>query len=320
MPPKKKHHKGQDKINRDEIEQEYGLAYALFKAFPELNRLLEKAVNQNWDPSKFQVELRQTDWFKKHSDIWRQNIALKYSDPASYRERLANSMTTLENLAGAFDADLSNKASKRLAERALLFGWDEAQIRDVLAQHVRPGKDGHYEGELSTIESQLRNTALRNGVRLNREQLRGWMRNIVRGNATQEQFERVIRTQAARHFDHFADQLNGGVDLADIAQPYMQTMASILEINPADIDLYDHTIRRALTGHNRSEYGGDLDRPGPDGKGGKGKKGNKDAGGPMTMTEFEDYLRNDKRWQYTHDARDQATEYAVRLGEAFGVL
>ena len=318
MPPKKK----RDKIDRDEIEQEYGLAYALFKAFPELNKLLEKAVAQNWDPGKFQVELRQTDWFKNHSDVWRQNIALKFSDPGSYKERLANSQTTLDNLAGAFDADLSNKARRRLAERALLFGWDEAQIRDVLAAHVRPGKDGHYEGELSTIETQLRNTALRNGVRLNREQLRNWMRNIVRGDSSQEQYQRVIRSMAARHFDHFADQINGGVDLADIAQPYIQTMADVLELNPGGIDLYDHTIRQALSGFRNDRRGQNSGQGGgkpKDGKGGKDDNSRHNSS-PMTMSEFEDYLRADKRWQYTDQAREQATEYAIRLGESFGVL
>ena len=297
MPPKKKKHGGQDKINRDEIEQEYGLAYALFKAFPELNHLLNKAVNSNWDASKFQVELRQTEWFKKHSDVWRQNIALKFSDPASYKERLGNSLTTVQNLAGAFDASLSHKATHRLAERALLLGWDENQIRDVLASHVRPGQNGHYGGELSAIETQLRNTALRNGVRLERQQLKGWMRNIVRGNATQEQFQSHIRANAARTFAAFADQINGGVDLADIAQPYIQSMSDILELNPGSLDLYDRTIRKA------------LDQRDKDGK-------------PvaMTISDFEDSLRQDKRWQFTDQARDQATEYAIRLGEAFGVL
>lgn len=287
----------QDKIDKDEIEQEYGLAYALFKAFPELEKLLNKAVNQNWDPSKFQVELRQTEWFKKHSDIWRQNVALKYSDPASYKERLGNSLTAVQNLASAYDADITEKASKRLAERALLMGWDEDQIRDVLAKHIRPGKDGHYEGQLSAVETQLRNTALRNGVRVDKDQMKRWMRNIVRGNSSAEQYESHIRTQAAQTFKAYADQINGGMDVADIASPYMQTMADVLEMNPASIDLYDRTIRRALN------Y--------------KDKDGKEVA---MSISEFEDSLRQDKRWQYTDSARQQATEYAIRLGESFGVL
>ena len=293
MPPKKK----QDKINRDEIEAEYGLSYALFQAFPELRRLLQKAVNQNYDANKFQVELRQTEWFKKHSDIWRQNIALKYSDPATYKERLQNSRTALENLAGAYDADLTKKATRRLAERALLLGWDENQIRDVLASHVRPGKDGHYEGQLSAIEDQLRSTATRNGVRLDRDQMKRWIRQIVRGNASQEQFESHIRAQAAKTFKAYADQINGGVDMYDIASPYMQSMAEILELNPTSIDMYDRTIRKALSYKN--------------------DKGHPEA---MSISDFEDELRKDRRWQYTDGARQQATEYAIRLGEAFGVL
>lgn len=287
----------QDKIDRDEIEQEYGLAYALFKAFPELDGLLQQAVKQNWDANKFQVELRQTDWFRKHSDVWRQGQALKYADPATYRERLINSRTQVQNLAGAFDADLSKKALKRLSERALLFGWSEDQIRDNLAGYVRPGADGHYEGQLSSIEEQLRNTAMRNGVRVGKKQLRNWMRSIVRGNASQDQYQTYIRDVAAKTFSAYGDQIRGGMDLMDVASPYMQSMSEVLELNPASVDLYDKTIRRALS--------------------------HRDADGnptPMSVTDFEDSLRADKRWQYTDNARETMTGMAISLGQQFGLL
>lgn len=293
MPKKNK----RDKINRDEIEQEYGLAFALFKAYPELYKLLKKAVAQNWDPAKFQVELRQTKWFKNHSDVWRENIALKYSDPATFKERLHNSITQVDNLARMFDADMSKKARRRLAERALLFGWDEDQIRNVLAKHVRPGKDRHYEGQLAAIEADLRNTALRNGVRIRKEQMQRWMRQIVRGNSSQEQYQTFIRSQAAKMFTAYADQIRGGMDVADIASPYIETMANILELNPQSIDLFDPKIRRALN-----------------------HKNDKGVETPMSISEFEDLLRRDKRWQYTQQAQDMMTEYAIQLGEMFGVL
>ena len=141
----------------------------------------------------------------------------------------------------------------------------------------------------------------------------------MRGDSTQEQYQRVIRSMAARQFDHFADQINSGVDLQDIAQPYMQTMADVLELNPGQIDLYDHTIRQALSGFHRSGFDANGPKTGSN-KSNKKQGGSQMSGGPMTMTEFEDYLRQDKRWQFTQSARDQATEYAVRLGEAFGVL
>lgn len=293
MPKKKK----QDKIDRDEIEQEYGLAYALFKAFPELDNLLQRAVNKNWDANRFQVELRQTDWFKKHSDVWRQNIALKYADPASYKERLMNSRTAVQNLAGAYGIDLTNKALGRFSERALLFGWSEDQIRDNIAKFVRPDNKGHYDGQLSAIENQLRTTAVRNGVRLDRQQMKRWMRNIVRGNASQEQFQTHIRDVAAKTFGAYGDQIRSGMDLIDVASPYVQSMSDILEINPAQIDMFDKTIRRAMS--NRDDKGNDV---------------------PLSLTDFEDRLRADKRWQYTDNAKEQMTAYAVELGQMFGVL
>lgn len=289
--------KNKDKIDRDEIEQEYGLSYALFKAYPELMKLLKKAVAQNYTAGRFQVELRQTDWFKNHSDIWRQNMALKFSDPATYNERLQNSITSVTNLARAYDADVTKKALRRLSERALLLGWSEDQIRDVLANHIRPGQDGHYEGQLSAIETQLQNTAMRNGVRISKEQLRGWMRNIVRGNSSQDQYQTYIRDMAAQTFAAYGDQIKGGMDLVEVASPYMQTMAELLELNPGSIDLYDKKIRTALSHTN-----------------------DKGEAVPMSITDFEDMLRKDKRWQYTRGAKEQMTEYAVNLGKMFGVL
>ncbi len=285
-----------DKIDRDEIEQEYGLAYALFKAFPELEKLLKKAVNQNWDANKFQVELRQTEWFKKHSDVWRQNIALKYSDPSTYKERLGNSRTALENLAGAYGAKLSKKAMNRLAERALLLGWDENQIRDNIAKFVTPSQGGHFGGQLSAVETQLRNTALRNGVRLPKAQMQRWMRNIVRGNSSQEQYETFIRSEAAKTFGAYADQINGGMDLADVASPYISSMAEILELNPGGIDLYDRTIRKALS--NKNDKGEFV---------------------PLSISEFEDSLRQDKRWAHTQQANEQARGYVDALSRMWGL-
>lgn len=287
----------QDKINQDQIEEEYGLSYALFKAFPELNDLLSKAVKGSWTPSKFQVELRQTNWFKKHSDVWRENTALKYADPAAYKERLQNSLTTVKNLLGAYGIHLSKEAVTRLGERALLFGMSEDQVRDNIAQYVKPSATGHYGGQLAGIEQNLRETALRNGVRINNNQLKGWMQNITRGDAGTEQYETFLRDMAAKTFTLYGDQIKNGMDLADVASPYVQTMAEILEVNPGSLDLYDPTIRKALSGV-------------PD----------KDGKLQFTsISDFEDSLRKDSRWKFTKGAKSQAEGYVASLRKMWGM-
>ena len=87
------------------------------------------------------------------------------------------------------------------------------------------------------------------------------------------------------------------MDVADVAAPYVQSMADILELNPSGIDLYDRTIRRALS--HKNEKGEAV---------------------PLSISDFEDQLRQDKRWQYTDGAKNQMTEYAIELGKMFGVL
>ena len=288
----------QDKINRDQIEEDYGLSYALFKAFPELEDLLKKAIAGNWTPTKFQVELRQTDWFKTHSDVWREVTALFHSDPATYEERFQESLTAVTNLAGAVGAQITGAGLERLAKRALLFGMDESQIRDVLAKHVKPGGEGYYTGDLSTIEDQLRSTAIQNGVTLGEGQMQKWMQSIVRGDASQEQFVTAIRRMAADAFPLYGEQVKGGVDLMDVASPFIQSMSQILELNPADIKLTDPTIRRALSGKTDSS----------------GKVV------PTTTSDFEDSLRNDARWMYTRNARDTAEGFAASISKMWGLM
>lgn len=289
--------KKQDGINRDQIEEEYGLSYALFKAFPELDKLLHQAVNGNWTAQKFQVELRQTNWFRKHSDVWRENTALKYADPAAYRERLSNSVTTVRNLMGAYGITLSGEASKRLGERALLFGMSEDQIKDQLSKYVKPSAAGHYGGQLAGIEQNLRETALRNGVRIGKDQLQRWMQSITRGDSGMEQYETFLRDMAAKTFTLYGDQIKGGMDLADVASPYVQSMAEILELNPGSLDLYDPTIRKALSGQRNDK--GELQF--------------------TSVTDFEDSLRKDSRWQFTKNAKNQANGYVASLKKMWGM-
>lgn len=287
----------QDKIDRDQIEEDYGLSYALFKAFPELNDLLKEAIAGNWTAAKFQVELRQTKWFAKHSDIWRENTALSFSDPATFTERLENVKTGIINMMGSVGATLSDAGVEKLAKRALLFGMSDDQIRDVLANHIKPSDAGHYTGDLASIEQDLRNTAMLNGVTLRDDQFQKWMKAIVSGSASTDQYVTNIREMAAKQFSLYGQEIRGGMDLADIASPYIQSMSQILELNPMSINLNDPTIRRALGG-------------------------TRDASGkvlPTSITDFEDTLRKDSRYLYTKTATRQAEGFAARLAQMWGL-
>lgn len=289
---------GLTKKQQDKIEQSYGLSYALFQAFPELKGLLNQAVKHSWSAGKFQVELRNTDWFKQHSDVWRKNTALKYSDPASYNERLNQQTSQFENLATSLGVHLAPGAQRQLAEQAMLFGWDEGQVKNVLSQYVAPSDTGSYGGDLASVEHNLNSLAYQNGIKLSPQQMQGWMQSIANGNASEEELSTQIRDIAAKTFSLYGDQIRGGANLMDIASPYVQAMASTLELNPNNLDLFDTNIRQALTGSLNDKTG---------------------QYEPMSVTKFEDSLRQDKRWQYTQTAQDQARGYVAALSNAWGL-
>jgi hypothetical protein len=294
---KKKNHNGLSKKQIDKLEQQYGLSYALFKAFPELNGLLQDAIKHHWTASKFQVELRQSDWFKKHSDTWRKNIALKYSDPSTYRQRLTQTISSFRNLAESVGVTLSHDALRHAAEQSFLFGWDEGQTRDYISKYVHPNTMGDYGGDLAGIEQSVNTLAYQNGIKLSPNQVKGWMQAVARGDMSQEEMNTNIRNVAAQTFSLYGDQIRGGANLYDIASPYVQAMASTLELNPGDLDLFDPSIRKALTG----------------------VKNDKNVYEPMSVTDFEDTLRQDKRWQFTQTAQDQARGYVSALSQAWGL-
>lgn len=279
------------------IEEEYGLSYAMFKAFPELGNLLQDAIKDHWSPVRFQAEFRQTNFFKHHSDVWRKNMALKKTDPATYHERWNNNRTQYKDLAASMGVRLSPQTLGRLAERGLLFGWDEGQIRGVLSRYVRPSRTGDYGGDLSAAENDLSSLAYQNGIRISRGQMRNWMKSIARGDATQDQYEKHIRNVAASTFSIYGDQIRHGANVYDIATPYMQAMAQTLELNPSSLDLFDPTIRRAVSGVRT-------------------KKGERE---PLSITDFEDQLRQDRRWQYTQTATDQAKGFTRALSQMWGL-
>jgi hypothetical protein len=285
-----------DKINKKKIEQEYGLSYALFKSNSELNKLLKDATAGSWTAQKFQVELRNTKWFQKHSDTWREATALKYSDPSTYKQKVAEQLTTVKALAGQYGATLDADGLNKLAEQSLLFGWSNGDIQTHLANYVTPSSSGNYGGDLASIQSSLEQTALANGVRVGDSQMQNWMQAIVKGQASQDQYEKYIRDTAAKTFSAYGDQIKAGMNVSDLASPYIQSMGQVLELNPDSIDMFDPTIRKAMS------Y---VDP----------KTGKPSA---MSITDFENGLRQDQRWQYTKQANDAARGIADALGKMWG--
>jgi hypothetical protein len=144
---------------------------------------------------------------------------------------------------------------------------------------------------LETTRQDLMKTAIANGVNLDADQLANFEARIKAGEELNAIKNTIRETAALGMPDQVKKLASSGVDLATIYSPYKSILASTLEINPNSITLDDPTLRMAI---------------GPDKE--------------MSLYEYQRSLRKDNRWQYTDQARTEASDVAKTVLKDFGFM
>lgn len=295
-------HGGDPNINKQVMAANYGFALAFMNSNPELKKLFNQAVAGTWDPNKFIAKLRDTDWFKHHSANVRNAIMQETSDPATYKANVEQMYSTVRDTWGSMygNAGMNEKQMRAWAETAHRMGWSEAQLVDrmsaslnykkLLKQDNLGGKAAEVEGQLGALTSSF-------GIDLGKQWHARQLEKLMSGDDTISGVQQRVRDLAMREYKAFADRIQQGETVQDIADPYIQKMADLLEMNPQDIGLNNKMIQNALK------------QVTPDGK-----------PAAMDLHTFEDFVRKDPRWQYTDNAREQVSSLTANLLQSFGLI
>lgn len=279
-----------------ETAEEYGFVQSLFNANPELKKLFGQAVKAGWTSQKFQAALRDTKWFKSHSQSERDYLTLQYGDPATAKLKLQQAVTQARQLAASLGTGVSSKAISAAAYNIVAKGWTSSDAQYYLGQYVT-FKDGGTGGSAGQALDQLHQFSYSMGIKNSDKWYQDFARNIARGSSTAEDAQAAIRKQAMSLFPQWQKQLEGGQTVADIANPYMQSMSQILEMPAGSINLFDPTIKKAL------QY--------------KDPKTGQNTAQPIWQ--FETQLRSDPRWKSTKNAQDSMMQAAHQVLSDFGV-
>lgn len=148
------------------------------------------------------------------------------------------------------------------------------------------------ESKETVTQSLLERTARANGLTLSTfADADSWIKRINQGESI-ENFKQIIRNTAKAGLpDNVKKLLDDGVDLDAVYSPYKQTMAAILEINPESINLNDPTLRMGI--------GADKEMP---------------------LYEYQRALKQDARWQYTNNAREDVSNSVQKVLRDFGFM
>jgi hypothetical protein len=305
---------------------------SIFLYDPELKQILIDAVGDiatakdDMEPDEFLRRLNASDWAIRNASTYRArdaqrreynetldkyNKQLEMADTqdkkdailskigqlnntSSYARGLASAKAFIEATASGLTGTMDPKRLDAFVKRM----YDSANDKDAniinreLAALISYKPGSTLGGEVGADLTKLRATARANGFDLDttfKDQINGWLQRIAVGESV-ETFQSTIRSQAKLGLpDKVANLLDQGLDLSNIYAPYKNLMAAVLEVAPDSINLNDGTLRSAI---------------GPEKE--------------MSLYDFQRVLRKDPRWQYTDNARTEASDSVLKVLRDFG--
>jgi len=177
--------------------------------------------------------------------------------------------------------------------------WTDEELQHHLGAYY--DINGKPTGMAAGFYQQLADSFAAMGVPTNKVTLQTWARSLISGNTTVDTYKKRILDIAKGLYPGIAEQLNQGLTVKDIADPYVSTMANLLEIDPGTIKWStDPAIKRALQGQSLTATGDKVQKE------------------VTPLWQFEQQVRQDPRWQYTQNATDTASTSLLHLGRDFG--
>ncbi len=286
----------QPTLSLDALRQQDPLVAAIVTSVPELTSIFNRAVSEQWSTDKFISAVQNSNWWATHSDSARQAFALMKSDPATWDQSISNLEATLTNFAAQLGAQPSNKQIYNLAIDAITNGYqdNQAMLRQTFEQFVAPISGLHYAGEAGATETSLRQAMMNMGVFLPENVLDSNIQRIVGGQSDINSVLATLRTQAAATYPAYKQQIDEGMNVSDIADPYIQQAQSLLEQGPGAINITNPIIKQAL---QYTQNGVPT---------------------PMPLNEFETSIRQQPQWLQTKNAQDALMGTAHKVLQDFG--
>ena len=264
--------------NTSQANQSVQMISAFIGSDPELQNLFSEAVADNWNQDQFDSALQETNWWKNNSATARQNLTVMSTDPASWSAQVTNATAQVQQLASQLGVPVSKAIVQNVATTATIFGYDEAQIQGVLASYLQASKGNQYGGYAGQVSLAIQEYAADMGVPVTPQYVANAVQSVTAGSSSLNAYRAYIQTQSALAFPAYAEQINQGITMGQIAQPYATSMAEILEQNPSSISLAQPLLRAAMQSATPEQI--------------------------PTVTEFEQQLRKNPLWLNTNNARE----------------
>lgn len=275
-------------IKQDFIAK-YGEQAKFIMSVPELGGtggLLEQAIKANWNKDQFLTQFANTQWAQEHpGDIGLAEIK-RISAPEQYNTDYNAAQTRIAGIAKSLGLSLTPqqlgqqvdiKSTPAFDQNAVNSGQDmtnwlmqhptatDAQITQQMAKYGTIDPTTGPGGTIRQFSTNLQSLAQQYGV-YGQFSPDGTSKNFeqkaleeaagganLNDPAAMQKYEQMYKTAAINTYKPFADQINAGAKVSDLASPYVNTIQSLLEVSPADVQLggatgYGAMVSKAMAG------------------------------------------------------------------------
>jgi len=285
-------------ISVDEAMSAYGFVYALAKNIPELNTYLTQAVQGGWSADKLTATIESSTWWRSNADTVRNLVTMRATDPATYAQNVANARRFITLKAQQLGRTVDPRRLDALVMQSLVTNgsWDDQVLTNLVATNSTLSSGEALKGTAADLRNHMTQLAQSYGVAYTSSSLDTWTTRIQAGQDSLAGFEATMRARAKAAYPQFANQLDAGMTVRDIADPYIATMAQTLELDEGSLSLKDRQIQQALNQKDPTT-GAQTAQP---------------------MWAFQQALKHDPRYDKTIQAKDDAFSTLAKIGADFG--
>jgi hypothetical protein len=280
--------------NRNILTGSYGWA-ASFINDPELGPLFRQAIDNQWEAPRLVRAIEQTNWWRSRTASQRQFDQQIESDPATINQQIDRKGRGIRQVVSEFGGFLSDEQVTTLATEAVRSGWDDTEMLNAVAAELQLGADG---GEVlfGVTGRGVRSLAADYAVPLSDAAADDWATKIANGSVFQADYENWLRGQSKSLYPTLSADIDRGVSVKTLTDPFRQVAARTLGIAPDSVDFSSDRWNAALNFDD-----------------GKGRR-------MMTLTEWGDHLRTNSQfgYEYTEEAQNKAYTIAEAMGQMFG--
>lgn len=232
----------------DRAASRYGyLAFLLNN--PEIRRVLILAVRNGWGDAEVQGELVKTTWWKSTTEAQRRWDVESGQGDQTQAAAINDRHGELRILAARLGVTIPDKELRVLARTSLRNGWDSDDVQSALAARFRYQPGAAPTGQAAVSQTEMRALLSQYALTMTDQALGQWTQQMLSGTRTMDDFRAELIRLAKGSYpgnEAVAKALDAGQTIRQIADPLASEAASLLGIDPAQIDWTAPQWRRFL--------------------------------------------------------------------------